>query len=223
MSTAQVKATKAAYYKKHAKEIQAKVATYQAAHPEETKARKAAWYLAHAPELKAKAALYQAAHPEQHKASVVKYDATHQEERKAYRAAHAEEKKPAQQAYYVANRPRIQAHNATRSEERHVVEAAWRKAHPEIKQVLENRRRARKANAPVCDFTAAQWIALQAAYDHRCVYCGKRRKGKLTQDHVQPLSQGGSHTLSNIVPACRNCNSKKYTGPPLAPIQQLLF
>ena len=83
--------------------------------------------------------------------------------------------------------------------------------------------RARKANAPINDFTAAQWREMQGAYDHRCAYCGKRAKGKLTQDHITPLSKGGSHTVSNIVPACRSCNSQKHAGPPLTQVQPLLL
>lgn len=40
-----------------------------------------------------------------------------------------------------------------------------------------------------------------------CAYCGIG-KG-LTRDHVQPRSRGGSNEPSNIVLACRNCNSAK--------------
>ena len=66
-------------------------------------------------------------------------------------------------------------------------------------------------------------FALQLAFDHRCAYCDRRRKGRLTQDHVTPLSKGGSHTASNIVPACASCNSRKHTGPPLRPVQPMLL
>lgn len=123
-------------------------------------------------------------------------------------------------------------------EEQKAATDAWRAAHPE--QINETRRksyaedpskpqancaayRARKKNAPRCDFTAEQWKAMQEAYNHCCAYCGKRAKGHLTQDHITPLSRGGSHTLSNIVPACRSCNSKKGTGAVLKPVQPLLL
>jgi 5-methylcytosine-specific restriction endonuclease McrA len=85
------------------------------------------------------------------------------------------------------------------------------------------RHRARKKNAAICDFTVAQWKALQEHFDHRCAYCGRRAKGKLTQDHITPLSQGGNHTLSNIVPACSSCNSKKHTKKPLSEVQPILL
>jgi 5-methylcytosine-specific restriction endonuclease McrA len=85
------------------------------------------------------------------------------------------------------------------------------------------KRRALKINAPIRDFTSAQWKALQEHFSHRCAYCGRRAKGHLTQDHITPLSKGGNHTLSNIVPACKSCNSKKHTGEPLTPVQPMLL
>jgi 5-methylcytosine-specific restriction endonuclease McrA len=84
------------------------------------------------------------------------------------------------------------------------------------------RRRARKASAPVNDLTAAQWKEIKARFGHRCAYCGVKPK-TLTQDHITPLSQGGSHTASNIVPACITCNAKKGTKAVLAPVQPLLL
>lgn len=80
-----------------------------------------------------------------------------------------------------------------------------------------------KNGAVISNFTAIQWREMQEHYNHRCVYCNKRSKGRLTQDHITPLSKGGNHTLSNVVPACQSCNSKKYVGPPLKPIQPLLI
>jgi 5-methylcytosine-specific restriction endonuclease McrA len=69
----------------------------------------------------------------------------------------------------------------------------------------------------------AQWHELQAAQKHRCAYCGKRCKGKLTQDHVTPLGPDGPHTLHNIVAVCASCNSRKGRRGPLSPVQPLLL
>jgi 5-methylcytosine-specific restriction endonuclease McrA len=74
------------------------------------------------------------------------------------------------------------------------------------------RRRERKRNAPINDFTTKQWQEMKAQYEYRCAYCGKRPE-RLTQDHVIPLLKGGSHTASNIVPACQPCNSRKHVRP----------
>ena len=81
-------------------------------------------------------------------------------------------------------------------------------------------RRARKLEV-LSDLTPEQWERIQEVYDHRCAYCGKKQK--LTMDHVIPLSKGGSHSASNIVPACRSCNSRKGPRHPHIPVQMHLI
>lgn len=48
-------------------------------------------------------------------------------------------------------------------------------------------------------------------FDHCCAYCGtaEHRSSELEIEHVVPISKGGPHLLSNIVPACTACNSSK--------------
>ena len=48
-----------------------------------------------------------------------------------------------------------------------------------------------------------------------CYYCQCRiPPTELTMDHLVPLARGGKSTKSNLVPACKDCNtSKKYTLP----------
>jgi 5-methylcytosine-specific restriction endonuclease McrA len=51
---------------------------------------------------------------------------------------------------------------------------------------------------------------LRRAFEHfggACAYCGNTEK--LTIDHYVPLSRGGMHASSNIVPACLSCNCSK--------------
>ena len=67
---------------------------------------------------------------------------------------------------------------------------------------------ARKLGNTVEKVTRCDWHLMKLGYNNRCVYCGDATK-KLTQDHIVPLSLGGAHCLSNIVPACGVCNSKK--------------
>lgn len=44
----------------------------------------------------------------------------------------------------------------------------------------------------------------------QCHYCGGRFPPReLTMDHLVPLVRGGVTTKSNVVPCCKECNSKK--------------
>ena len=45
---------------------------------------------------------------------------------------------------------------------------------------------------------------------HMCMYCGQQhRDSELTRDHVIPFSRGGRDRWSNVVTACRSCNTRK--------------
>ena len=99
----------------------------------------------------------------------------------------------------------------------------YRTAHPEKKRESKDRRRARKLGCAINDFTAVQWKEMQEMCGHLCCYCKKKFKGMLTQDHIIPLSKGGNHTLSNIIPACKSCNSKKRDREVLRPVQPFLL
>ena len=191
-------------------------AAYKAAHREEIRINGAAYRMANADKIRAAKKTAALVHPEKGRERSTRYRANHPERvkanQKAYETRHPErvkEKGRASTARYRITHP-----DKVR---------AYATAHPEMRYAIEARRRAQKKQAPQNDFTAAQWKEMQAAYDHRCAYCGKRAKGHLTQDHITPLSKGGSHTTANIIPACRKCNSKKFTGAPLCPVQPLLL
>lgn len=45
---------------------------------------------------------------------------------------------------------------------------------------------------------------------HICLYCGDTFQEKdLSRDHVHPLVKGGRDTWTNVVTACKHCNSRK--------------
>lgn len=132
--------------------------------------------------------------------------------KKAYRLAHLEEIREKNRLYHLANLDKSRANTRL-----------YQKRHPDRICAKTKARRARKYNAPLNDLSHAQWLEIQASQNHRCYYCGKRCKGKLTQDHITPLAKGGSHTLANVIGACQLCNSKKWTGPPLKAVQPLLL
>lgn len=58
-------------------------------------------------------------------------------------------------------------------------------------------------------FGAADWQAVVEWFGAVCAYCG--RSGPLVMDHVVPINRQalGEHRLGNLVPACRDCNTRK--------------
>lgn len=48
---------------------------------------------------------------------------------------------------------------------------------------------------------------LKALYASACAFCGGR--DDITMDHIIPVSRGGNHSIGNIQPLCRKCNSRK--------------
>lgn len=45
---------------------------------------------------------------------------------------------------------------------------------------------------------------------HMCMYCGETYlESQLTRDHIVPRSQGGRDQWTNVVTACRRCNTNK--------------
>ena len=119
--------------------------------------------------------------------------------RESWRASYArnrEARKRAARERYARNRER--AAKTSR---------AWWRANRDRARLYRTERQARKRGALVNDFNVAQWHALVESFGQCCAYCGEQ--GKLTLDHVVPLSRGGDHTLTNILPACSTCNSRK--------------
>ena len=44
----------------------------------------------------------------------------------------------------------------------------------------------------------------------RCDYCGGLFSAdELTMDHIVPVTRGGKASRNNVVPACKECNSRK--------------
>lgn len=72
------------------------------------------------------------------------------------------------------------------------------------------RRRAAKKSA-IIPLSVESIQARFALFSNRCAYCG--HINSLTVDHVLALNAGGLDESSNIVPACKSCNSKKRASP----------
>jgi len=83
----------------------------------------------------------------------------------------------------------------------------WKAKNPERMAFLKARRYAREKGT-IGKHSFEEWQALKKQYNNRCAICRKRKV--LTQDHIIPLSEGGTDYISNIQPLCRNCNSQKW-------------
>jgi len=67
----------------------------------------------------------------------------------------------------------------------------------------------KKEKAKARELRQSQWWKNLRARG-QCHWCKKRFNAtELTMDHVIPISRGGKSTKGNIVPACKECNSKK--------------
>src|SRR3972149_3973962 len=158
---------------------------------EEKRIAQATYRAEHREEIRAYIATYYAEHPEKKRASQAKYYQGHREERLSYQAArcagYSEEERAQRQAYQA----RYRAEHRT-----------------EFNAYNTNRRNRRRANGGT--FPRASWEYLKVLFGHCCSYCG-RRVGRLTQDHVVPISKGGWHFSGNMVPACQPCNRSKGT------------
>jgi len=59
-------------------------------------------------------------------------------------------------------------------------------------------------------YSTHDWLALKQSFGNRCLCCHAHEddlSGPLEQDHVIPLSRGGTNWITNIQPLCRACNS----------------
>ena len=82
----------------------------------------------------------------------------------------------------------------------------WTPAEPDV--LKRERARAR-------ELRSSQWWKRRIA-DGACYYC-RCRVGirALSMDHIVPLSRGGRSVRGNVVPACKDCNSRKQSMLPV--------
>lgn len=100
---------------------------------------------------------------------------------------------PTRRLYYAANREKVLAANRQ-----------WVKDNPERAALISRLKKHRRRNAGV--LTSDDWGTVLNVYDHRCLACGA---DETTIDHVIPVSKGGTNTIDNVQPLCRDCNTRK--------------
>lgn len=118
-------------------------------------------------------------------------------------------------AYYVKHKEKI----LNQERERYLLKAdqikarikQYSKDNPEKKQFSRMKYKLRKRNA-VGSHTLSEWQEVKKLYGYMCACCKKQEpEVKITQDHIIPLSKGGTNTINNIQPLCVSCNSIKMT------------
>jgi len=120
---------------------------------------------------------------------------------------------PTRVAWKAANADRIRAY--AREQQRqyridHPEHArAWWAANAEKRRLYQADQRAKAyANPTSVGISERDWVRLVNRHLGRCFYCDVR-PDSLQMDHVVPLVRGGRHAISNVVPACQPCNSRK--------------
>ena len=76
------------------------------------------------------------------------------------------------------------------------------------RRTAKRRRRAREAGAPG-EYRYAEVLKQYRRQGSVCAYCTETVVGLPEPEHVLPLSRGGRNDASNLVAACRQCNTDK--------------
>lgn len=126
------------------------------------------------------------------------YHSNIQRERKRHRDYHSRNRKDQlkkKREFYEENKE-------SESNKRRI----YKKINPDVMSLSSGRRRARKAGnggSHTIDQRREKFTLLGDV----CYYCGI--PGKMTVDHLIPISRGGTDDIENIVPACLLCNARK--------------
>lgn len=76
------------------------------------------------------------------------------------------------------------------------------------------KRDAFKARAKyICSHSKEQWLEMVSFFNYTCCNCESEVIGGIpTKDHIYPVSIGGTDSIRNIQPLCRQCNTSKFIG-----------
>ena len=130
-----------------------------------------------------------------------------------YRIANFEKERLRKNVWNQAHpeKARIRSKNWQKNnpDKRKIIARRYNDKHPEIGRYATRRRRFLKKGIEGFHLFG-EWETLKAQYNWTCPCCKKSEpKIKLTEDHIIPISKGGSDNIENIQPLCLICNSKK--------------
>lgn len=107
--------------------------------------------------------------------------------------ANAEQRREKTRAWIAANR-----------EHKRLKDSEYQKSHPEVYRASAARRKARIRQNGIYAISQKE---LRKIYASPCIYCGSTKR--IEADHVIPIARGGTHSIGNLVPACKSCNASK--------------
>jgi 5-methylcytosine-specific restriction endonuclease McrA len=89
----------------------------------------------------------------------------------------------------------------------------WRINNPGKRKAHQLRRRARHV-ASISLFAVNHAVIMErlSLASGMCCWCGSHQA--ITIDHFLPISKGGTHSPSNLLPACNSCNGRKQARDP---------
>ena len=133
---------------------------------------------------------------------------------KKYREENKEKIKKSKSEYYQNNKEKIEEHKKIYRLNNKDKVAKWHKnvQNKNKEKYLEDRRKYSQKRRAILngldnDFTEEDWLYCKEYFNYSCAYCGNTNN--LTQEHVIPVTKGGSYSKNNIIPACTACNCSK--------------
>lgn len=127
------------------------------------------------------------------------------ERHQQYRGANREQIREYRQEYYAANREQLLEYGRKYDHARRASDPLWGRIH-------KGAARARKLGCEVIPFNSKDLLSyweVNNISSENCYYCNSEFNGFFHLDHKIPFSNGGPHSVDNLVPACARCNTLK--------------